>query len=89
MVCLLVCMSGAPASAGDAARAVPLVSDDRGNRAWVEIESAGGRTKATPFIAVGEKSALERAEKLEAGKKLEGGEKAAIPLPAIKRFVED
>ncbi len=78
----LVCAFASPAFAGDDNRNIPLFSDQRGNKAWVQVESTAGRTKATPFVAVGGEDARKGARKLEAT------EKTAIPLPAIMRFVE-
>ncbi len=80
--CLLAAALHGPAIAGDNVRVVPLGSDSRGNRAWVEIETANGRTKAQPFVAVGD-------EKLR--KTLENpGDKGtvAIPVPRLMRAVE-
>lgn len=71
-----------PAGAGDNVQVVPLCSDSGGNRAWVEIESADERMKATPFIAVGRE---------ELGKLLDNPEEKgslAIPVPRIMRLVE-
>ncbi len=79
---LLACAIAVPASGGDNDRIVPLFSDQRGNKAWVQVERAAGRTKATPFVAVSGDDARKGAQKLGAG------EKAAVPLPAILRFVE-
>ena len=71
-----------PAPAGDNVQVVPLYSDKGGNGAWVEIDSAGKRMKATPFVAVGRK---------ELGKVLENPEEKkclALPVPRLMRLVE-
>ncbi len=70
------------ASAADNVRVVPLASDDRGNQAWVEIESDGARATAKPFVAVGE----ERFRKALDNPNENGA--LAIPIPKLMRFVE-
>lgn len=80
--CLLAAVAGAPASAGDDVRVLPLASDDRGNQAWVEIESGSARMKATPFLGVAD-------ERLQ--KTLEGADDKgtiALPFPQVMRIVE-
>lgn len=70
------------ASAADNVRVVPLASDDRGNQAWIEIESDGGRATAKPIVAVGE----ERFRKVLENPNENGA--LAIPVPKLMRFVE-
>jgi len=79
---VLACLFACPASAGDNVQIVPLASDSRGNQAWVEIDSAGGRMTARPFVAVGEGGL---------GKALdnpEGKGSLAVPVPRLMRLVE-
>ncbi len=76
------CLFCGAASAGDNVRVVPLRSDGNGNRAWVEIESEGARTKATPFIATNEDNVRKIAGKIEAS------DNASIRLPGIQKLVD-
>jgi len=79
---VLACVFACPASAGDNVQVVPLYSDKGGNGAWVEIDSAGERMKATPFVSVGRE---------ELGKVLENPEEKgclAVPVPRLMRLVE-
>jgi len=79
---VVACLFSGLASAGDNVRVVPLCSDDRGDQAWVEIESAGDRTKATPYVAVGD----ERVRKVLENPDEKGT--IAIPVPGLMRLVE-
>ncbi len=79
---VLACLFACPASAGDNVQVVPLFSDSRGNQAWVEIDSAGERMTARPFVAVGAGGL---------GKVLENPEEKgslAVPVPRLMRLVE-
>ncbi len=79
---VLACLFACPTPAGDNVQAVPLFSDGRGNQAWVEIDSAGGRMTARPFVATG-KGGL--------GKMLENPDEKgslAIPVPRLMRLIE-
>ncbi len=80
--CLLAAALHGPAAAGNCVQVVPLASDDRGDRAWVEIDSAGNRMKATPFVAVGDER-LRKAIENPVGK-----ETVAVPVPRLMRLVE-
>lgn len=76
------CVLSGAAAAGDVTRVVPVCADSRGNRAWVEIESAGGRQKATPVIVVAD----ERIRKLLENPDDNGS--LVIPVPRLMRTVE-
>ncbi len=80
--CLLAAILYSPASAGDNIHVLPLASDNRGNQAWVEIDSGTARMKATPFLGVGDehfRDALEGAN---------GKGTIAVPFPRLMHVVE-
>src|SRR5512139_3873227 len=80
----LACLFAGPASAGEDVRVVPLLSDSRGNGAWIEIESAGTRMKATPFVAARGGDLREPAENAEA----DAGNAVSTPISRISSLVE-
>lgn len=76
------CLLSGPASAGDNVQVVPLVADSRGNQAWVEIVSAGGRETATPVVEVGDARIVRYLEN-----PVDNGN-LAIPVPRLMRLFE-
>ncbi len=84
--CLLAAVLQSPASAGDNVHVLPLASDNRGNQAWVEIESGNARMKATPFVGVGDEHLRQTLE--GAGKADKKEESIAVPFPQLMRYVE-
>ena len=79
---VLACLFACPAPAGDNVQAVPLFSDSRGNQAWVEIDSAGDRMTARPFVEVGGEGLRKALENPDEKGSL------AIPVPRLMRLVE-
>lgn len=79
---VMTCLFASPAPAGDNVQVVPLCADSRGNQAWVEIDSAGDRMKATPFVAAGGEELRRVLDNPEEKGSL------AIPVPRIMRLVE-
>ncbi len=80
--CVLAVVLHGSASAGDDVRVLPLASDNRGNQAWVEIESGSARMKATPFVGVAD----EHVRKTLEGKDDKGT--ITLPFPQLMRIVE-
>ncbi len=80
--CLLAAVLLSPASAGDDIHVLPLAADNRGNQAWVEIESGSARVKATPFLEVGDEHLRDVLEGTN------GKGAIAIPFPRLMRVVE-
>ncbi len=80
--CVLAAVLHSPAFAGDNVHVLPLASDNRGNQAWVEIESGSARTKATPFLGVGDEHLRDVLEGAD------GKGTIAIPFPRLMRVVE-
>ncbi len=79
----LACLFACPAVAGNnVVQVVHILSDARGNQAWVEIESAGDRKKATPLVAIGDEGVRKLLENPEEKGSL------AIPVPRLMRLVE-
>lgn len=77
---VLGCLFAPPGFAGDNVQVVPICSDDRGDHAWVEIESTGERMKATPFVGGdGVKKLLENPNENGA---------LSVPVPRLMRLVE-
>lgn len=76
------CLMWDPASAGDNVQVVPVCADKRGNQAWVEIESSGGRETATPLVAIGDGRIVRMLEGADDDGNL------VIPVPRLMRLVE-
>ncbi len=76
------CLFFRPAIAGDNTQVVPVYSDARGNQAWVEVDTEGKRSTATPFVAVDEGGL----RKLLANPEDNGC--LTVPVPRLMRLVE-
>ena len=79
---LAACLFFHPASAGDNTQVVPVYSGTGGNQAWVELETEGRRSTATPFVAVDEGGLRKLLENPDDNGSL------AIPVPRLMRLVE-